>query len=181
MPGHGPAALSQEAADGNLVTHMTWVQSRLPGGHVELGEDLVLSDSGLPCDSFNFVCRARMNRGAAAAAAARVVKYFTSNAGPGVPLTRIVRAAFARWNVEHAFRLAKGEAGLSHYEGRSYVGLMRHLVLCLVVLGFVAVRAAELRGEKPGGDGRAGVPGAQRPVRRGARSGSRRSAGSAHG
>ena len=109
------------------------------------------------------------------------VKYFTSNAGPGVPLTRIVRAAFARWNVEHAFRLAKGEAGLSHYEGRSYVGLMRHLVLCLVVLGFVAVRAAELRGEKPGGDGRAGVPGAQRPVRRGARSGSRRSAGSAHG
>ncbi|HEX6104202.1 MAG TPA: GNAT family N-acetyltransferase [Gemmatimonadales bacterium] len=81
MPGHGPAALSQETADGNLVTHMTWVQSRLPGGHVELGEDLVLSDSGLPCDSFNFVCRARMNLGAAAAVA-RVVKYFISAGRP---------------------------------------------------------------------------------------------------
>jgi SRSO17 transposase len=109
------------------------------------------------------------------------LKYFASNAGPGVPLTRIVRAAFARWNVEHAFRVAKGEAGLSHYEGRSYVGLMRHLVLCLVVVGFVAVRAAELRGEKPGGDAGAGVPGAERPLRRAARPGSRRSASNAHG
>jgi hypothetical protein len=35
--------------------------------------------------------------------------------------------------------MAKSEAGLTHYEGRSYVGLMRHLVLCLVVLGFVSV------------------------------------------
>ena len=101
--------------------------------------------------------------------------------GPRVPVTRVVRAAFARWNVEHAFRVAKGEAGLTHYEGRSYVGLMRHLVLCLAVVGFVALRAAELRGEKPGGDAGAGVPGAQRPVRRVARPGSGRSAGSARG
>jgi hypothetical protein len=77
------------------------------------------------------------------------LKYFASSAGPGVPLTRVVRAAFARWNVEHAFRVAKGEAGLSHYEGRSYAGLMRHLVLCLVVVGFVALRAAGLRGTNP--------------------------------
>jgi SRSO17 transposase len=110
----------------------------------------------------------------------REVKYIASNAGPGVPPARVVRAAFARWNVEHAFRVAKSEAGMTHYEGRSYVGLTRHLVLCLVVMGFVALQAAGLRGGKPRGDAGAGVPGAERPVRRVARPGSRRTAGRPH-
>jgi SRSO17 transposase len=108
------------------------------------------------------------------------VKYFASNAGPAVAVARVVQAAFARWNVEHAFRVAKSEAGMTHYEGRSYVGLTRHLTLCLVVMGFVAVRAEELRGEKPGGHAGAGVPGAERPVRRTARPGSRRPARHPH-
>ena len=52
-----------------------------------------------------------------------------------------------------------------HYEGRDYTGLRRHLILALVVLGFVAEHTERLRGGKPGGDGRAGVPGAEPPVR----------------
>jgi hypothetical protein len=36
------------------------------------------------------------------------------------------------------------------YEGRSYTGLMRHLTLALVVLGFVATQTERLRGENPG-------------------------------
>jgi hypothetical protein len=72
---------------------------------------------------------------------------------------------FTRWNVEHGLRLSKSELGFRHFEGRSYVGLMRHLTLCLVTLGFVAGRAAGLRGEKSGGDGGAGVPGAELGVR----------------
>ena len=35
---------------------------------------------------------------------------------------------------------------------------MRHLMLCLVVLGFVAGQADRLRGEKPGGHDGASVP-----------------------
>lgn len=97
------------------------------------------------------------------------VKYFASNAGADLPVPRLVLVAFTRWNVEHAFRIAKGEAGLTHYEGRSYTGLTRHQTLCLLVVGFVAAHADGLRGEKPGGDRRAGVPGAERPVRRTAR------------
>ena len=31
--------------------------------------------------------------------------------------------------MEHVFRLAKSEVGLTHYEGRHYRGLIRHLVL----------------------------------------------------
>ena len=52
-----------------------------------------------------------------------------------------------------------------HYEGRHYVGLMRHLMLALVVLGFVADQTERLRGEKPGGDDGASVPGVEPAVR----------------
>ena len=92
-------------------------------------------------------------------------KYFASNAASDEPAERIVRAGFCRWNVEHGIRLSKGEIGFRHFEGRSYVALLRHLVLCCVTLTFVAGQAAELRGEKPGGDGGAGLPGAECGVR----------------
>jgi SRSO17 transposase len=92
-------------------------------------------------------------------------KYFVSNAAEGTPLGLRLRVGFARWNVEHGLRVSKSELGFRHFEGRSYVGLMRHLMLCLVTLTFVAGHAAGLRGGKPGGDGGAGVPGAELGVR----------------
>ncbi len=99
----------------------------------------------------------------AASEATGEVKYFLTNA-TAEPVARVLAVAFRRWAVEHAFRLGKQEAGLMDYEGRSYTGLMRHLTLSLVVLGFVATQTERLRGEKPGGDGRAGVPGAEPAV-----------------
>ena len=51
--------------------------------------------------------------------------------------------------VEHGFRLAKQEAGQTRYEGRLYTGLMRHLILVLVVMGFVGIHADGLRGGNP--------------------------------
>ena len=81
------------------------------------------------------------------------VKYFVSNAPPGTGLKLLLRVAFSRWGIEHVFRVAKGEVGLGHFEGRSYVGLMRHVTLCQLVMLFVAERTARLRGEKPGADG----------------------------
>ena len=96
------------------------------------------------------------------------VKYFITNARPGVGLGAVLAAAFARWQVEHVIRVAKSEVGLTHYEGRHYLGLMRHLILCTLVLGFVAVHTERLRGEKPGPDPGAGVPGVERAVCRSA-------------
>jgi SRSO17 transposase len=92
------------------------------------------------------------------------VKYFATNA-VDQPVERVLAVGFRRATVEHAFRVAKQEAGLMHYEGRDYTGFIRHLTLSLVVLGFVAAHTERLRGEKPGGDGRAGVPGVERAVR----------------
>jgi SRSO17 transposase len=92
------------------------------------------------------------------------VKYFLTNA-TAAPLARVLAVAFRRWTVEHAFRLGKQEAGLMDYEGRNYTGLLRHLTLALIVLGFVATHTERLRGEKPRGDGGTGVPGAEPAVR----------------
>jgi SRSO17 transposase len=108
------------------------------------------------------------------------VKYFVTNA-VGESLATVLAVAFRRATVEHAFRVAKTELGLTHFEGRQYVGLERHLLLTLIVMGFVAVHTERLRGEKPGGDAGAGVPGAERgvpaavpPAARGARPAARR-------
>ena len=56
-------------------------------------------------------------------------------------------ANLMRWQIEPAIRLGKQELGLKHYEGRSSVGLMRHLILCLLSMNFVAEQAATLRGK----------------------------------
>jgi SRSO17 transposase len=92
------------------------------------------------------------------------VKYFLTNAMT-TPLSRVLEVAFRRWTVEHAFRLGKQEAGLLDYEGRNYKGLVRHLTLALLVLGFVMIQTQRLRGEKSGGDSGAGVPCVEPAVR----------------
>ncbi len=50
-----------EAADANFVTHAGWLQRRHPAMTVIEQPDLVVIDSGLPCDTFNLVCRARLD------------------------------------------------------------------------------------------------------------------------
>jgi SRSO17 transposase len=87
-------------------------------------------------------------------------KFFLSNAPEDTPVEVLVRVAFRRACVEHSFRVGKSELGFSHFEGRNYGALLRHMSLCLVALAFVAEHTERLRGEKCGGDGGAGVPGA---------------------
>jgi SRSO17 transposase len=91
------------------------------------------------------------------------VKYLVTNA-TAAPLRRVLAVAFRRATIEHTFRVGKQEAGLMHYEGRDYRGLLRHLILGLIVLGFVSLHTQRLRGEKPAGDAGAGMPGVERAV-----------------
>ena len=91
------------------------------------------------------------------------VKFFVTNAVSESWAT-VLAVAVRRATVGHAFRVAKTEAGLTHFEGRQSVGRMRHLTLTVIVLGFVAVHTERLRGEKPAGDSGAGVPGVERGV-----------------
>ncbi len=86
------------------------------------------------------------------------VKHFIANADERCPPDTLLRVAFTRAGVEHVFRLAKTEIGFDHYEGRTYHGLMRHMMLCQLVLTFIAEHTDRLRGEKSGLD-----DGADRP------------------
>jgi SRSO17 transposase len=91
------------------------------------------------------------------------VKYFLTNAMTE-PLAIVLGVAFRRWTVEQSFRLGKQEAGLMHFEGRDYLGLTRHLVLGLVVLGFVATHTERLRGEKSPDHSRTSMPGSEQQM-----------------
>ena len=85
------------------------------------------------------------------------IDYSLSNAGPEVPLVELVRVRFTRHRIEEVFEAGKSEAGLAHYEVRSWVGWHHHLTLSLLALWFLILERRRVGGENPGGDGVAGT------------------------
>src|SRR5512147_1310099 len=83
------------------------------------------------------------------------IDYALTNAGPGVPLAELVRVQRQRHRIEQVFEAGNGEAGLDHYEVRSWVGWHHHMTLSLVALWFLCLERRRLGGENPGGDGAA--------------------------
>jgi SRSO17 transposase len=81
------------------------------------------------------------------------VKYFVAWAPLGTSLPTLLLVAFSRWRVERCFQDSKGEIGMSHYEGRRYLGLKRHLILSTVSYLFLVEGKEALRGKKPAVDG----------------------------
>lgn len=86
------------------------------------------------------------------------IKYFVANAPPETPTEILLVVAFSRWKVERCFEDGKQEVGLDHYEGRTWQGLIRHLILTSVSYLFLAKVHQEQREKKSGTDG---VPGAR--------------------
>ncbi len=78
-------------------------------------------------------------------------KYFISNAPAETPLKKLLQVAFSRWPIERCFEDQKGEVGLSHWEGRTWLGLQRHLILTSVSYLFLTIACERLRGKKSGG------------------------------
>ncbi len=78
------------------------------------------------------------------------IKYFLSNAPADTPLGTLLHVAFSRWHIERIFREAKNETGLDHFEGRTYIGLRRHLVLTSLSLLYLAEQKQRLQTEKGG-------------------------------
>jgi len=81
------------------------------------------------------------------------LKFFLSNAPPETPVKELLHVGFSRWRVERCFEDQKTELGFDHFEGRSYVGLMRHQAITAVSHLFLSEMHQELRGKKPGTDG----------------------------
>lgn len=65
-----------EAGDANLATHATWVQRQVAGMRVIEEQGLVVSDSGLACDTFNLICHARLDPDTAPARVRQAIQYF---------------------------------------------------------------------------------------------------------
>jgi SRSO17 transposase len=92
------------------------------------------------------------------------VHYALSNAAADVPLEELVRARFARHKIEEVFEAAKQEAGLGHYEVRSWVGWHHHVTLSLLALWFLCVERRRVGGKNTGGDRLAGARGLRPPA-----------------
>ena len=87
------------------------------------------------------------------------IKYFVSNAPERVGLKEILRVAFTRWRIERCFEDHKGEVGMSHFEGRSYRGLLRHLTITAVSFLFLARVRARWRAQRGEGEAPDDLPG----------------------
>jgi GNAT superfamily N-acetyltransferase len=81
---HRSRAALLTAADDNLVVHASWVHHQTPGMRVSITPELVVVESGLPCDTFNLVCRARLSP---ATAPARIRTAIDSFARTGRPFS----------------------------------------------------------------------------------------------
>jgi hypothetical protein len=81
-PSQGVEVPLAERADENFVVHATWAVEHTAGMTSRVSPYLVIADSGLPCDTFNFVCRARLDPGGAPDAAALAVGRFEERRRP---------------------------------------------------------------------------------------------------
>src|SRR5918993_1928909 len=70
------------AMEANLVAHMAYLPGLLPGSTVLAGPELVLVDAGVPSDTFNVVCGARLDPAAADAQIAAVIAHFREKGSP---------------------------------------------------------------------------------------------------
>lgn len=87
------------------------------------------------------------------------IKFFVADAPRDTPLTVLLHVAFSRWRVERSFEDQKTELGFDHFEGRSYIGLMRHQTITALTHLFLSRVQQQWRGKKPGADGLPGSHG----------------------
>jgi GNAT superfamily N-acetyltransferase len=71
-----------DAAAANMATHVSWAPRRVAGMTVRDDADLLVVDSGLPCDTFNCVCRARLDPPTLGRRVAEVITQFRAARRP---------------------------------------------------------------------------------------------------
>jgi SRSO17 transposase len=64
-------------------------------------------------------------------------KYYLVNLPPTASLRALVRLAHQRWAIEQQYQELKDEIGLDHFEGRTFPGWERHVVLTAIAYGFL--------------------------------------------
>ena len=75
--------------------------------------------------------------------------YWLSNLPPDTGHERLARLARLRWMIELDYRQLKGELGLDHYEGRSYLGFHHHCALVIAAHGFLTLERQNPNRQRP--------------------------------
>jgi SRSO17 transposase len=77
------------------------------------------------------------------------IDYWLSNLPAKTPRERLARLARLRWQVELDYRQLKGELGLDHYEGGSYLGFHHHCALVTCAHAFLTLERLDPKAPRP--------------------------------
>ncbi|MGD0714810.1 MAG: transposase [Gaiellaceae bacterium] len=75
--------------------------------------------------------------------------YWLSNLPADTRRERLARLARLRWTIELDYRQLKGELGLDHYEGRSYLGFHHHCALVTCAHAFLTLERLDPKAPRP--------------------------------
>ena len=75
--------------------------------------------------------------------------YWLSNLPADTAPEWLARLARLRWMIELDYRQLKGELGLDHYEGRSYLGFHHHCAVVIAAHGFLTLERQNPNRQRP--------------------------------
>jgi len=75
--------------------------------------------------------------------------YWISNLPASTTRGRLARLARLRWKIELDYKQLKGELGLDHYEGRSWLGWYHHTALVTAAHGFLTLERQHPNHQRP--------------------------------
>ena len=75
--------------------------------------------------------------------------YWLSNLPADTTPERLARLARLRWKIELDYKQLKGELGLDHYEGRSWLGWYHHTALVTAAHGFLTLERQNPNHQRP--------------------------------
>jgi len=79
----------------------------------------------------------------------RPTDYWLSNLAEDTEPERLARLARLRWKIELDYKQLKGELGLDHYEGRSWLGWYHHTALVTTAHGFLTLERQNPKARRP--------------------------------
>ena len=68
---------------------------------------------------------------------------------PTITRKQLVRRVKQRWPTERVYEDLKGELGLDHYEGRSYLGFHHHCALVTCAHAFLTLERLDPKARRP--------------------------------
>ncbi len=75
--------------------------------------------------------------------------YWLSNLPADTKPEQLARLARMRWKIELDYKQLKGQLGLDHYEGRSYLGWYHHTALVTAAHGFLTLERQNPNRQRP--------------------------------